>query len=57
MDVPEMVFVAYLLPVQVDRMLSPGAKMSLHLPKLEKYARSSASVDAPTVIAFLCGGG
>jgi hypothetical protein len=31
-EVPEMVLVAYLLPIQVDRMLRPGAKMSVHLP-------------------------
>jgi hypothetical protein len=32
MEVPEMVLTAYLLPIQVDRMFRPGAKMSVHLP-------------------------
>lgn len=40
-------------PFQVDLMLRPGAKMSTHWPWLEKYARSSPMVDAPTVTASL----
>lgn len=31
-EVPEILLVAYLLPIQVERMLRPGAKMSLHFP-------------------------
>ena len=52
MDVPESVATAYGLPAYVERMFSPGANTSTHLPWLEKYVRSSASVDAPTVIAL-----
>ena len=29
-EVPEMVLVAYLLPIQVERMFKPGAKISVH---------------------------
>lgn len=35
-EVPEMVLIAVLLPIQVDWMLRPGPKMSTHLPQLEK---------------------
>jgi hypothetical protein len=35
-EVPEITLVAVSLPIQVERMLRPGAKMSLHLPKFEK---------------------
>lgn len=51
MEVPEMVFVAVLEPVQVERMLRPGANTSTQVPQLLKYARSSPMVDAPTVTA------
>lgn len=36
MEVPEMVLTACLLPIQVDWIFKPGAKISVHLPKLEK---------------------
>jgi hypothetical protein len=36
MDVPLMVLVASLLPIQVERMFRPGAKISTHLPWLEE---------------------
>lgn len=35
-EVPEIVLEVSFPPVQVERMLSPGAKMSTHLPWLEK---------------------
>lgn len=57
MEVPEMVLVAYLDPIQVERMLRPGAKISTHLPWLEKYARASARDEAPTVTAFSAAAG
>jgi hypothetical protein len=38
-----------LLPIQVDRMLTPGAKMSTMEPKLEKEAILSLLSVAPTV--------
>ena len=47
-----MAFVAESLPIQVEVMLNPGAKISLHFPKLEKDARLSLGVDAPTTIAL-----
>jgi hypothetical protein len=36
MEVPEIVFEVWLPPFQVERMFNPGAKMSTHLPWLEK---------------------
>lgn len=50
-EVPEIVLTLRFPEFQIERMLSPGAKMSTHLPWLEKYARSSEMVDAPTVMA------
>ena len=47
---PEMVFVASLDPIHVLLMSKPGAKMSTHLPWLEKTAMESSMVEAPTVI-------
>jgi hypothetical protein len=46
-----MVFVAVLLVFQAEVMLEPGAKMSRHVPKLEKDERASVLVVAPTVTA------
>ena len=51
-EVPESVEVAVSDPIYVERMFNPGAKTSTHFPWLEKYARSSPSVDAPTVTAL-----
>lgn len=48
---PEIELTDWLPVFQIERMLRPGAKMSTHLPKLEKYARSSPMVEAPTVMA------
>lgn len=45
------------LPLYVERMFKPGAKTSTHLPWLEKEARSSPSVEAPTVTAFSAAAG
>src|SRR6476620_547317 len=50
-DVPEIVLVAVSLVFQDEVMLLPGAKMSRHVPKLEKEARASVFVVAPTVFA------
>ena len=36
MEVPERVATAFLLPLYVERIFKPGAKMSTHFPKLEK---------------------
>ena len=44
-------FVAVSLVFQDEVMLLPGAKMSRHVPKLEKDARASVLVVAPTVFA------
>ena len=48
-DVPLMVLVVPLS--QVDLIACPGANISTHDPILEKMARVSAEVVAPTVIA------
>jgi len=48
MDVPEIVFVAVLEPIQADMMLLPGAKVSTQVPKLEKLERASVLVLEPT---------
>ncbi len=50
-DVPLIVFVAVSLVRQVEAMPEPGANRSRQLPKLEKLARASVLVVAPTVIA------
>ena len=51
MEVPEMAFKSVSLVGHVLMMSSPGAKTSTTDPKLEKEARASAIVVAPTVIA------
>ena len=51
-EVPEIVFVAVSLVFQDEVMLEPGAKMSTHVPKLEKDERASVIVVDPTVIAL-----
>src|SRR6266508_2542318 len=50
-DVPLMVFVAVLLEYQSDVMLTPGPKMSTHVPKFENDARVSVLSVAATVMA------
>ena len=54
---PDRVAVAVGLPLKVDRMFKPGPNTSTHRPWLEKYARSSPRVDAPTVTAFSAAAG
>jgi hypothetical protein len=51
-EVPEIVFVAVSLVFQDEVMLEPGAKISTHVPKLEKDERASVIVVDPTVIAL-----
>ena len=51
MEVPLMVLKAEVLPIQLDVMPDPGAKMSTHGPKLEKEDLQSTLVVAPTVMA------
>ena len=51
MDVPEMVLVAVLEPIQALRMLTPGAQTSTTEPKLEKEAFLLEESTAPTVFA------
>src|SRR6266545_1688978 len=50
-EVPLMVLVAVSLVIQDEVMLTPGAKMSTQVPKLENEARLSLMSVAPTVIA------
>ena len=51
-DVPDMTAVKWLLVVLKPALVisTPGAKMSTHEPKLEKYALLSSMSVAPTVI-------
>lgn len=49
-DVPLIVLVAVLLLYQADVMLTPGARMSTQVPKLEKLAAASLFWVAPTVM-------
>ena len=51
-DVPEIVVVAELLPIQADVMPAPGAIMSTQDPVLLNEATESVLVLAATVIAF-----
>ena len=51
MDVPLIVFNAVLLPIHGAVILLLGAKMSTHVPQLEKEDRTSVLVVEPTVIA------
>ena len=51
MDVPLIVFVAVVLPIQSEVTLTPGAWMSTHLPQLESPAKKSLLAVAATVIA------
>jgi hypothetical protein len=50
-DVPLIVFVAVLLPIQSEVTLVPGALISTHDPKFEYDANASVIVEALTVIA------
>src|SRR5439155_4196684 len=50
-EVPLIVFVAVSLVIHDEVMFTPGAKMSTHVPKLEKEARLSLMSVAPTVMA------
>src|ERR1044072_1928885 len=52
MEVPEIVLVAVSLVFQDEVMLDPGAKISTHVPKLEKDERASVLVVEPTVMAL-----
>ena len=51
-EVPDIGLVAVVDPIQVDRMLEAGAKISTVEPKLEKELRASVLVELPTVMAF-----
>ena len=51
-DVPEMVLVADVEPIQEDLMLEPGAKISTQVPIFEKEDLASVLVVDPTVIAL-----
>ena len=44
--------VAVAEPIQAPVMLTPGALISTHVPKLEKLAFASVKLVAPTVIAL-----
>ena len=50
MEVPLMVLVSELLPIQAAVMPDPGAKISTQVPQLENEERPSALVVDPTVI-------
>jgi hypothetical protein len=52
MEVPEMLLVDVVLVIHELMTFCPGAKMSTTEPKLEKDARASAIVVAPTVFAL-----
>jgi hypothetical protein len=52
MDAPFLRVLASGVNVEQERMLTPGAKMSRHVPKLEKDARASFVPVAPTVMAL-----
>ena len=49
---PEIVAVSVSDPVHAPVMSEPGAKMSTHVPLLEKLERASFDVVEPTVIAL-----
>jgi hypothetical protein len=49
-DVPEILLVAVVLPIQALMTFDPGAKMSTEDPKFDQDARLSRMVEAPTVI-------
>ena len=51
MDVPESMTVSVEDRWPAERMLTPGAKMSSNVPKLENDARESLDAVAPTVMA------
>jgi hypothetical protein len=57
MDVPLLIELPAVVFVFAEVMLLPGAKMSTHAPKLEKYALESSVPVAPTVIAFVAEAG
>jgi hypothetical protein len=52
MDVPLRLLRPAIVFVRAEIMSTPGAKISTHVPKLEKDALESSSPVAPTVIAF-----
>jgi hypothetical protein len=52
MEVPDMLLVAELEPIQAEVMLVPGARTSTPLPKFEYVAQRLEFVVAPTVIAL-----
>lgn len=49
-DVPDILLVAVVLPIQALMIFDPGAKMSTQDPKFDQEARPSKMVVAPTVI-------
>lgn len=49
-DVPDILLVAVVLPIQALMTFDPGAKMSTQDPKFDQEARLSRIVAAPTVI-------
>ena len=51
-EVPLIVRVAVVEPIQADKIPEPGAKRSKHEPKFENDERESVVVVEPTVIAF-----
>jgi hypothetical protein len=57
MDVPLRLELPAIVFVRADIMFTPGAKMSMHVPKLEKDALESAALVAPTVIALVAEAG
>jgi hypothetical protein len=57
MDVPLLIELPAVVFVFAEVMPIPGAKISTHAPKLEKYALESSVPVAPTVIAFLAEAG
>jgi hypothetical protein len=57
MDVPLRLQLLTLVFVRAEIMPTPGAKMLMHVPKLEKDALESSLTVAPTVIAFIAEAG
>lgn len=51
MEVPDIVTRPLGAVLELDTMLTPGAMISAHVPKLEKDARASLMSEAMTVIA------
>jgi hypothetical protein len=57
MDVPLRLRLSAIVFARAEIMLTPGAKISTHVPKLEKDALESSLPVAPTVIAFVAEAG